>query len=238
LGDSLHPGGQRLTERLGQLLELTARDRVLDLAAGPGTSALLIAERFGTRVEGVDYSADAVQAARERAGQADLADRVRFHQGDAEQLPFADASFDAVVCECAFCTFPDKAMAAAEVARVLRPGGRLGLADLTREGELPDELATIFGWIACLGDARPIEEYAAYLVDVGFNRPFVERHDEALRKVVRDIRGKLLGAELLTKLGKLTLPVGDVEQAKRLARAAAAAIDQGCLGYCLLVARR
>lgn len=238
LGDSFHPGGLRLTAHLGQLLELGPTDRVLDLASGPGTSALFLAQRFGTRVDGVDYSAEAVQRANERALQAGVADRVRFSRGDAEALSFSDNSFDAVICECAFCSFPNKPAAAAEMARVLRPGGRLGLADLTRVGDLPDELRTLLGWVACLGDARPVDEYVDYLVDAGFARPLVDPYDEALGELVQQIRGKLVGAELLAKLGKLALPVGDLEQAKRLARAAATAIDQGCLGYCVLMARR
>jgi ubiquinone/menaquinone biosynthesis C-methylase UbiE len=238
LGESFHPGGLPLTARLGELLELGPTDRVLDLAAGPGTSALFVAQRFGAQVDGIDYSAEVVREARERAVGRGVADRVRFHQGDAERLPFADDSFDAVICECAFCTFPDKPAAAAEIARVLRPGGRVGLADLTREGELPDELHSLLGWVTCLGDARPIEDYADYLVAAGFARPFIDPHDEALGELVRQIRGKLLGAELLAKLGKLRLPVGDFEQAKKLARAAATAIDRGRLGYSLLVARR
>ena len=59
----------------------------------------------------------------------DASGKVRFHLGDAERLPLPDNTFDALVCECAFCTFPDKATAAAEFARVLRPGGRVGIAD-------------------------------------------------------------------------------------------------------------
>ena len=60
----------------------------------------------------------------------DASGKVRF-LGDAERLPLPDNTFDALVCECAFCTFPDKATAAAEFARVLRPGGRVGITDVT-----------------------------------------------------------------------------------------------------------
>ena len=63
LGDSFHPGGLRLTERLGTLLELTPRSRVLDIASGKGASALFIAERFGCEVLGIDYSSRNVAAA-------------------------------------------------------------------------------------------------------------------------------------------------------------------------------
>src|SRR5262252_194198 len=109
VGDSFHPGGLPLTERLGQLLGLDERSRVLDLASGPGASALHLARSFGCRVIGVDYSSTNVARAREQAEREGLLNHVDFLQSDAEQLSaLADASFDAVLCECAYCTFPNK----------------------------------------------------------------------------------------------------------------------------------
>lgn len=64
-----------------------------------------------------------MERARAAADKAGLSGKVRFHLGDAERLPLPGNTFDALVCECAFCTFPGKAAAAAEFARVLRPGG-------------------------------------------------------------------------------------------------------------------
>jgi arsenite methyltransferase len=116
LGESFHPGGTKLTERLGQLSNLTPRTRVLDVAAGKGTSALFLAERFGCEVVGVEYGCQNVKEADRKAKTMDLRERVSFQRGDAERLPFADGSFDAVICECAFCTFPDKQAAANEFA--------------------------------------------------------------------------------------------------------------------------
>src|ERR671934_2516802 len=105
LGDSLHPGGLALTERLGVLVGLGADSRVLDLAAGRGTSPLHLARVFGCQVVGVDYSPRNVALAQEVADIDGLADRVQFQQGDAECLSaFGDNAFDAVVCECAYCT--------------------------------------------------------------------------------------------------------------------------------------
>lgn len=134
LGDSFHPGGLALTERLGELLDLRPGLRVLDVASGQGASALRLAQRFGCEVVGVDYSAEAVAEATRRAEQAGQSDRVRFEQGDAERLPLERASFDALVCECAFCTFPDKPAAAREMARVLRPGGLVVVEALNARG--------------------------------------------------------------------------------------------------------
>ena len=131
LGEFLHPGGLNLTERLGKLLDLRPGDRVLDVASGTGRSAVFIAERFGYRVIGVDYGTNGIEEATRRTAGAGLEDNVSFEQADAEHLPFATASFDAVICACAFCTFQDKHAAAGEFSRVLRDDGRLGLSDLT-----------------------------------------------------------------------------------------------------------
>jgi ubiquinone/menaquinone biosynthesis C-methylase UbiE len=232
LGESFHPGALALTERLGQLLGLGPDSRVLDVASGPGTSALFLARRFGCQVVGVDYSARNVELARPT-------DRVQFVQADAEHLvTFDDATFDAVVCECAFCTFPDKPAAAREIARVLRPGGRFGLADLTRSGPLPPELDGLLAWLACVRDALPIHGYVQHLQSAGLRVEQVEAHDEALSELVRQIRARLLGAEVLSKLQQIDLPGADFAQAKALARCAADAVERGVLGYSLILASK
>lgn len=238
LGDSFHPGGLALTERLGELLGLDAGLRVLDVASGKGASAIFLASRFGCEVVGLDYGARNVAEATQAAAQAGVSALVTFRQGDAERLPFDDGEFDALICECAYCTFPDKAAAAREFHRVLRPRGKVGLSDLTRALELPPVLETLLAWVACLGDARPVEQYADYLESAGFGQLKLEPHDEALGQMVRDVRAKLLGVELMSKIGKMTLPVGDLGQAKQTARAAEAAMEQGRLGYALLIAIR
>jgi ubiquinone/menaquinone biosynthesis C-methylase UbiE len=235
LGDSLHPGGLRLTERLGVLLDLQPGQRVLDVASGKGESAIFLARRFGCQVTGIDFGAQNVAEASERARAAGVQNLVTFRQGDAERIEAPAAGFDAVICECAFCTFPDKPAAAGEFARVLRLGGRVGLSDLTRSGRLLSELEGLLAWIACIADARPAQEYTAYLEAAGLRALRVEPHDEALAEMVRDIQGKLLGAELLSKLKKLDLEGVDLAQAKTLARAAAAAIRARTLGYALIL---
>ena len=239
IGDSLHPGGLALTERLGALLCLGPDSRVLDLAAGRGTSALHLARVFGCHVLGVDLSPANVAAARESAASEGLAEHVEFEVGDAERLNrLADSSFDAVVCECAYCTFPDKPAAAREIARVLRSGGRFGLSDLTRSGPLPVELDGLLGWIACIDDAPPIDGYVGSCDAAGLHVECIEEHREALVDLVEQVRGRLVTADLLVKLGQLDLPsaVRDLQRAKSMARSAAQAVEAGTLGYSLIVA--
>jgi arsenite methyltransferase len=239
LGESFHPGGMALTAYLGAALRLEPDQRVLDVAAGQGASAIHLAQRFGCRVLGIEYSPVAVERATQAAQTAGIAHLVTFEQGDAEQLAVPAASFDVVVCECAFCTFPNKALAAAEFARVLSPGGRVGLSDLTRRGEIPAQLQGLLAWIACIADAQPLEDYVRYLTDAGLTIQLVEQHDEALTEMVRNIQAKLLGTELLVKLNKITLPGEvDLEQAKTMAKAAATAIQAQRFGYAVLTAMK
>jgi len=239
LGDSFHPGGTALTQYLGAALHLGPDQRVLDVAAGQGTSAIHLAQRFGCTALGIEYSRVAVERATQAAQIAGVAHLVTFEQGDAEHLPVPTASFDVVVCECAFCTFPNKAMAASEFVRVLSPGGRVGLSDLTRKGAIPAELQGLLAWIACIADAQPLENYVRYLTDVGLTIQLIEEHDEALTDMLRDIQAKLLGTELLVELNKITLPGEiDLEQAKTMAKAAAAAIQSRQFGYAVVTATK
>lgn len=238
LGDSFHPGGRELTIRLGRLLSLHPGDHVLDVAAGSGDSAIALAREFGCTVLGVDLGADQVAQATAKAAEAGLSDRVRFERGDAERLRMDSDSFDALICECAFCTFPEKSAAAAEFARVLKRGGRIGLSDLTRSGPLPVELEGLLAWIACVGDARPLNEYAAYLKAADCAIVATENHDSALARMVQDVQGRLLAAELIASIEKVPLPGVDFHQAKSLARAAADAVRSGLLGYSVIVARK
>lgn len=238
LGDSFHPGGLKLTERLGQLLQLGSGSRVLDVASGRGTSAIFVAERFGCEVVGLDFSQQNVERANIEAVERGLSTVVNFEQGDAESLSFPDGSFDAVICECAFCTFPEKPRATREFARVLKTGGRVGVSDLTRTTTLPQELEGLLAWIACIADAQPVEKYVDWLSTAGLTPQATEAHDEALIEMVRQTQAKLLGVEIMTGLKKIDLPGIDLAAAKQLANAALKAIQQRQLGYAIIAAQK
>ncbi|MDQ3548618.1 MAG: methyltransferase domain-containing protein [Chloroflexota bacterium] len=239
LGESFHPGGLAMTQRLGAALELGPDDHVLDVASGIGTSAIHLAESFGCRVTGVDYSQDNVSRASHTAWTAGQDRLLTFVQGDAERLDLPSAAFDVVICECALCTFPDKGAAVTEFRRVLRPGGRVGISDVTRDGALPDALNSLMARIACIADALPANAYAALVSQAGFGDTSVEHHDEAAIELIDRVRSGLLGAQVLAGVGKLDLPVerADLRHALDLANEAAAAARDGRLGYALILAR-
>lgn len=236
LGDSYHPGGAALTRRLADTMGLSAGDRVVDVAAGTGTTALLLAAERNVDVEGIDLGSAQVELARQRATAAGLTERVRFRLGDAERLPLGDASVDAVVCECAFCTFPDKPSAAAELARVLRPGGTLGITDVWLDPELLDaDLRGLAARVACIADARPIVDICGYLEAVGLIIDTVERHDHTMIDLIDRISSRL---RLARMMAPEALEGVDVSRAIDIAAKASDTVHRGDAGYVLITARR
>jgi arsenite methyltransferase len=256
-GDIFHPGGLALTRHLGEALNLTQGDDVLDMACGRGSSAVHLAERFGCHVTGLDYEAKNIVAAHALAEERGVSILTTFRQGDAEGpgLPFDEETFDALISERSLCTFPDRATAAAEMARVLRspepsarasdrgpaaekPGGRLGLTDITASGPLPQDVQTLLSWIASIAGVDTPEGYVETLQKAGFTDFTVQDRRNALLDLVTDVRRKLLGAEIAVGLGKLDLGGIDLNEAKRLARRSAELIQKGAVGYTLIVARK
>jgi ubiquinone/menaquinone biosynthesis C-methylase UbiE len=122
---------QLVGELLAEACDLRCDERVLDVAAGNG-NATLAAARRGCRVTSTDYVAELLERGKERARAERL--EASFQVADAEALPFMDASFDAVLSTFGVMFTPDQAKAADELARVCRPGGRIGLANWTPEG--------------------------------------------------------------------------------------------------------
>jgi hypothetical protein len=235
LGDSFHPGGARLTSRLVHALGVGRGDTIVDVASGLGTSALQSARETGCAVIGVDLSEESVAAAERAAQAAGLGERVRFAVGDAEALPLDDSSVDGALCECALCTFPDKQSAARELARVLRPGARLGLSDVTAVPErLPSELTSLAAHVACIADARPLADIVSLLEANDFAVEEREQHDAALAALLDRIDLRL---DLAWLVGAGS--AGDaLQRGRELLRAARAALADGVLGYAVVVARR
>ncbi|MDO9438055.1 class I SAM-dependent methyltransferase [Hydrogenophaga sp.] len=122
---------QIVGESLAEACDLHTDERVLDVAAGNG-NATLAAARRGAKVTSTDYVDALLQRGAERA-KAERLD-VSFQVADVEELPFEDASFDAVLSTFGVMFAPDHARSASEMARVCRPGGRIGLANWTPEG--------------------------------------------------------------------------------------------------------
>ena len=122
---------QIVGESLAEAVDVRAGERVLDVAAGNGNATLAAARRFA-QVTSTDYVPALLEKGRERARAEGLS--VRFETADVENLPYADASFDVVLSTYGAMFAPDHARTASEMMRVLRPGGRLGMANWTPAG--------------------------------------------------------------------------------------------------------
>ncbi len=128
--------GPLIVDRIG----VGPHDEVLDVATGTGNAALPAAAT-GAHVVGLDLTPELLRVARRRAGEAGL--DIEWVEGDAEDLPFEDGRFDVVVSTLGVQFAPHHAQAARELARVCRPGGRIGLCNWTPQGFIGRFLATI-----------------------------------------------------------------------------------------------
>jgi len=141
-GDSAAIGSRNLltSELLCESVDLHAGERVLDVACGSGNAALAAARRC-CRVVGVDDAPELLERARQRAEAEGL--EVTFLEGDATDLPFPDGCFEVVLSACAAIDFPDQERTAAELLRVCRPGGRIGMVSWIPGGYIGELFAAI-----------------------------------------------------------------------------------------------
>ncbi|MGA9690062.1 MAG: class I SAM-dependent methyltransferase [Pseudonocardiaceae bacterium] len=144
--DEFHIGGRRATVELTDQLDLHPGLRVLDVGSGLGGTARALARKHGVEVTGLDLTAEYVEVATSLTRRAGLAELVRFRQGSATTLPFADGSFDRVCMLHVGMNIADKAALFTEIRRVLVAGGALGIYDLMRVG--PGEVSYPEPWAA------------------------------------------------------------------------------------------
>jgi SAM-dependent methyltransferase len=147
-------------------------ETVLDLGSGAGFDCFLAARQLaGTgRVIGVDMTAAMITKARANAAKSGYKN-VEFRLGEIEALPVADATVDLILSNCVINLSPEKGRVFCEAFRVLKPGGRLAVADVVASKPLPAELRAKLEAIgACVGGATPIDDLRALLAEAGFAR--------------------------------------------------------------------
>lgn len=149
--------------------DLREGDVVLDLGSGGGIDVLLSASRVGPtgRAYGLDMTPEMLQLARANAAEAG-AGNVEFLEGRLEAIPLPDASVDVVISNCVINLSPDKARVFAEIARVLRPGGRVGVTDVVAEDGVTPAQRAAAEWSTCAAGALSTADYESGLQDAGF----------------------------------------------------------------------
>jgi SAM-dependent methyltransferase len=182
------PAGADLGLGCGNPLALASikpGETVLDLGSGAGFDCLLAARQLsGTgRVIGVDMAPPMIAKARRNAAKAGFAN-VEFRLGEIEHLPVADASVDLIISNCVINLSPEKAQVYREAFRVLKPGGRLAIADVVATKPVPAALRQKLAAIgACVAGAALISDVETMLREAGFSRVDVQPK-ESSRQIV------------------------------------------------------
>ena len=182
------------------MAELKEGEVVLDLGSGGGIDVLLSARRVGPsgNAYGLDMTDEMLELARENQRKAGVTN-AEFLKGEMEDVPLPDGSVDVIISNCVVNLSPDKDRVLAEAYRVLKPGGRIAIADIVVRGQVPPELRrSLELWVGCLAGALSEEEYRQKLAAAGF----VDIDLETLREyTTEDAEGAGLG-ELLRRFGK------------------------------------
>ncbi len=189
------------------LLELAPGETVLDLGSGGGLDAFLAAKQVGAdgRVIGVDMTEEMIERARGNAARAGLG-QIEFRLGRLEALPVEDGSVDAVTSNCVINLVPDKAAVFREVARVLRPGGRVVISDIILDGSIPAVLEQdLLAYVGCVSGALQRESYFGHVTRAGLGDVELLRDVDYLATV-----GELLPVEVLALLERTEHRVEDL----------------------------
>jgi SAM-dependent methyltransferase len=148
---------------------------VVDLGCGGGLDVFLAAAKVGPagKAIGIDMTAEMLELARQNAARGidgKPIENVEFHLARIDNLPLSDSSVDCVISNCVINLAPDKPAVFREIARVLRPGGRLAVSDIALKRPLPPELGEdLMAYVGCIAGAIPIDEYRDGLRAAGFS---------------------------------------------------------------------
>jgi len=160
---------------------------VLDLGSGAGFDSFLAARAIGAagRVIGVDMTPEMLAKARDNAAKAGITN-VEFRLGEIEALPVANDSVDVIISNCVINLSPDKPRVFREAWRVLKPAGRLAIADTVRTAPMPPEiLSDLAAHCGCVAGAASVDELQAMLADAGFSDLRIQARDSS-REFIRE----------------------------------------------------
>jgi arsenite methyltransferase len=147
---------------------------VVDLGCGGGLDVFLAAAKVGPtgKAIGIDMTTEMLELARQNAAKGRNGKpitNVEFHQATIDKLPLPAGSVDCVISNCVINLAPDKAAVFQEIARVLKPGGRLAVSDIALKKPLPSEIGQdLMAYVGCIAGAIPIDDYRRHLKESGF----------------------------------------------------------------------
>ena len=179
VGLTKHIGGVGATDTLVELCHIGKDKYILDVGCGVGVTPCYIARKYGCKVVGVDIVEGMIERSKERAKRERLTDQVEFRVADAQDLPFENDVFDAVISESVTALPDDKSKAVSEYVRVVKPGGYVGLNEATWLKVPPPQ--EIIDWVSqdVGATARPLEssEWVALLESAGLREIIARTHE-------------------------------------------------------------
>ena len=164
------------------IAEMAPGETVLDLGAGGGIDVLLSAKRVGPtgKVYGLDMTDEMLELAENNRRDAGV-QNVEFLKGYIEDVPLPDSTIDVVISNCVINLSTDKPAVFAEVARVLKPGGRIGITDVVAENDVtPQQRQDRGSFVGCIAGALSFEEYEKELSNAGFVDVSVDRSHQVM----------------------------------------------------------
>jgi ubiquinone/menaquinone biosynthesis C-methylase UbiE len=182
MGEILRPGGIGLTAHLAEIAGVQKHHSILDIGCGKGTTVAYLAREYDVRIVGIDLSDEMISYCRSNIGEGKAPKSICFLIGDGEELPFCNSSFDIVITESAFSLSPDMELAAKEIGRVLKPGGRMIMSDFIIRGTIDKKMQKQINFPCCLSNALRLDEYIQLFELAGLKSHYIEDRTDELRK--------------------------------------------------------
>jgi ubiquinone/menaquinone biosynthesis C-methylase UbiE len=205
-------------------------DEDVTACCGPGESCCDPADPIAITIGGASAS--------EHAKPERLGGSLRFVQGSADRLPFDDAAFDGVTCECAVSTFVNQEKVADEFCRVLTPGGIFGMTDMALAGTLPEDFSRQAASWTCVARAMSTEQYQALFETRRFELIDVGDHSDCLIELATEIKRKLVMSGFGAALGALPALDLSLSEMRSLLKQSTELVKAGTIQYKRLVFRK
>ena len=176
-GPTVRPGGFLLTDRALEYCRFSPGSRLLDVGCGQGASVDRMRKRWNLSAMGVDPSSAMLACGK----------GLPLIQGTGEQIPFAEETFDGIICECVLGATANPALILREFFRVLKPGGRVFISDIYARNPQICPCAPSLPITCCFNGARPFEDHIRTIEDQGLTSLLVEDHSQKLRDLAAQI---------------------------------------------------